>query len=115
MKKFLVLFMLATSLTANSQIDLHLKGDYNDSYRVGPMITLGGAAFLVGGILSAPDKQWVCLDNNSQSLIPNRYPSQGCTGRWENKPFWRQGPKMMATVIGVAALSTGIVITIGGK
>ena len=115
MKKLLVLTLLVGSLTSNSQVNLHLKRKSYDSPKIGPLIALGGTVFTVGGILAQPDLHWICNKTNSPGLIPNRYKQPGCEGRWEPKPFLKQGPKMIATITGVVVLSTGIVITIGGK
>jgi len=79
-------------------INLHLediktiKGrGINDG--AGPIMMVSGAAFILGGLLTKPDRK---LKN----------------GTWQNKSFFNQGPRAWATLSGIGLFCGGIVYTI---
>ena len=105
MKKILLALALTFSTSSFSQlappkqkINLHLSTTYYSSnssnVRVGPVMMLGGASFIVAGILTTPV-----------------YVSGSTT---EKKPFPQQGGKAAAIISGCLVLTGGIVVSIGG-
>lgn len=59
----------------------------------GPIMMVSGAAFILGGTLTKPDRK---LKN----------------GTWQNKSFFNQGPRAWATLSGIGLFCGGIVYTI---
>jgi hypothetical protein len=59
----------------------------------GPIMMVSGAAFILGGVLTKPDRK---LKN----------------GTWQNKSFFNQGPRAWATLSGIGLFCGGIVYTI---
>jgi len=79
-------------------INLHLEDikiiksrGMNDN--VGPIMLASGATFIIGGMLTKPDRT---LKN----------------GTWQNKPFLNQGPRAWATLSGIGLFCGGIVYII---
>jgi hypothetical protein len=60
---------------------------------VGPIMLASGAAFLLGGALTKPDRTLK-------------------DGTWQNKPFLNQGPRAWATLSGIGLFCGGIVYMI---
>lgn len=105
MKKILLALALTFSTSSFSQlappkqkINLHLSttsySSNSSNVRVGPVMMLGGASFIVAGILTTPV-----------------YVSGSTT---EKKPFLQQGGRAAAIISGCLVLTGGIVISIGG-
>ena len=111
MKKILLALALTFSTSSFSQlappkqkINLHLSttsySSNSSNVRVGPglgagsVMMLGGASFIVAGVLTTPV-----------------YVSGSTT---EKKPFLQQGGKAAAIISGCLVLTGGIVISIGG-
>jgi len=114
MKKLLLFIMLSLSLLSFSQysvdspillnkdIDLKLNmlsstspTRYGEpSLPLGPSMMIGGAAFVVAGLLTVPDYD-VLEDGTTQT-----------------KPFWRQGARMLAIVTGGGLFTAGIIISL---
>jgi hypothetical protein len=73
-------------------INLHLKyGIGSDG--TGAVMIVGGAAFLLGGILTDPDRKW----NGSE---------------WKDQQFFGQGPRTYAILSGVGLIIGGTVFSI---
>jgi hypothetical protein len=85
----------------NTNINLHLSNLKDDktivsrgiNNGIGPIMMVGGAAFILGGTLTKPDRT---LKN----------------GVWQNKTFINQGPRAWATITGIGMFCGGIVYTI---
>jgi hypothetical protein len=61
---------------------------------IGPSMMVGGAAFIVAGLLTSPFME-------GKTTTP--------------KPFWKQGPRTAAVVSGSVVFVVGIGFTLGGK
>jgi hypothetical protein len=89
----------------NVKINLHLnktisKNSFNTGskggyHSVGPGLMIAGAAFIIGGVLTQND--YTVNQDGSTS----------------DKPFFQQGPKMMAIVGGAGTFILGVGFTIG--
>lgn len=119
MKKLLNLLLVLTTVitvkandgmtkeipSPNVKINLHLnktvsKNSFNTGsssgyHSVGPGLMVAGAAFIIGGILTQND--YTVNQDGSTS----------------DKPFFQQGPKMMAIVGGAGTFILGVGFTIG--
>jgi len=105
MKQLILILMLSLVTTGYTQlsppvqkIDLHLPQTQNYGYentmRTGPAVMLGGASFIVAGLLTPPT-----------------YVSGSTT---EKKPFYKQ-IRNLPILAGSIIFSTGLVITITGN
>jgi hypothetical protein len=105
MKKLVLSLALALSTSAFSQvappkqtINLHLNKsnilDNSRDVRVGPVMVLGGASFIVAGALTTP------------------FYVGGSTT--EKKPFFQQGGRSAAIISGCVVLMGGVVISLNG-
>lgn len=106
MKKVFITLALALSTSAFSQIapprqtiNLHLNNsnilDNGKHIPAGPLMMLGGASFIVAGALTTP------------------FYVGGSTT--EKKPFFQQGPRMLAILSGSVVMTVGFAFTIGGR
>jgi hypothetical protein len=107
MKKVILTLALALSTSAFSQlapptpkINLHLSNsknilDNSRDVRVGPIMVLGGASFIAAGILTTP------------------FYVGGSTT--QKKPFFQQGPRMLAILSGAGVMVVGFGFSIGGN
>ena len=107
MKKVLLTLALALSTSAFTQIappqpkiNLNLTSgknilDNSRDARIGPLLMLGGAAFITAGALTTPI-----------------YVGGSTT---EKQPFFKQGGKSLAILTGGLVLSIGCVISITGN
>ncbi len=105
MKKTILTLALAFSTNAFSQlapppqtINLHLnKSNILDNSRTiptGPLMLLGGAAFIAAGALTPP----IMVAGSTT----------------EKKPFFQQGARAAAIISGCVVLTGGVVISLGG-
>lgn len=107
MKKVILTLALAISTSAFSQLapptqkfNLHLSNGGNilsrgKDVRVGPIMMLGGTAFIVAGALTVPT-----------------YVGGSTT---EKKPFFKQGGRSLAILSGGLVLSIGCVVSLSGN
>ena len=107
MKKVILALALAVSTSSFSQlapprktIDLHLSNNKNilDNSKyipTGPLMVLGGAAFITAGALTTP------------------FYVGGSTT--QKKPFFQQGPRMLAILSGAGVMVVGVGFSLGGR
>ena len=107
MKKLILIVSLIVSSNTYSQLapptskfDIKLSTggnilDRGNNIRVGPIMMLGGASFILAG-----------------ALTPPTYVGGSTT---EKKPFFQQGGRSLAIISGGIVLSVGCVISISGN
>jgi hypothetical protein len=107
MKKLVLFLALSLSTSAFTQlapptpkVNLHLSNsknilDNSRDIRVGPVMMLGGASFIAAGMLTTP------------------FYVGGSTT--QKKPFFQQGPRMLAILSGAGVMVVGVGFSLGGR
>ena len=88
------------NLKKERRIELHLNNSFttvSSPSSLGPGLLLAGASLLTMGLLTQNDY------------------TVGVGGKRTDRPFFDQGPKMLAVLSGITSMGVGVVITIGGR